>query len=79
MRQVVLYTRPGCHLCDDTKRQLNIAANKLGFSVNEINIEDDPALRIRYSQDVPVVTVQGQEAFRHCFDGVKLRKLLTTN
>lgn len=79
MRQVVLYTRPGCHLCDDVKDQLNLAASQLRFSVNEINIEDDPALRIRYGQDVPVVTVQGQEAFRHHFDGVKLRALLAMN
>ena len=79
MRQVVLYTRPSCHLCEDVKNQLNLTASQLGFSVNEINIEDDPALRIRYGQDVPVVTVQGQEAFRHRFDGAKLRALLAMN
>ncbi|MBG99925.1 MAG: glutaredoxin [Solibacterales bacterium] len=79
MRQVVLYTRPNCHLCEDAKNQLNLAASQLSFSVNEINIEDDPVLLVKYGQDVPVVTVQGQEAFRHHFDGVKLRALLAMN
>ena len=77
MRRAVLYTRPGCQLCDEVKRQLNALAGELGFSVDEVNIETEPALRVRYGHDIPVVVVDGREAFRHRFDDAQLRKLLT--
>ena len=79
MPQVVLYTRPGCHLCDDVKQQLAVLATELAFSVDEVNIESEPALRVRYGHDIPVVTVEGREAFRHRFDGPRLRKLLAAH
>ena len=76
MHQVILYTRPGCHLCHDMKRRLTLAAKELRFVINEMNIEDSPTLRVRYGQDIPVVMVNGEEAFRHRFDIVRLRRLL---
>ena len=79
MPRVVLYTRPGCHLCDDVKRQLATLASELEFSAEEVNIESEPALRVRYGHEVPVVTVEGREAFRHRFDGPGLRKLLAAH
>lgn len=77
MRRVVLYTRPGCRLCDEVKRQLYALTGELGFSVDEVDIESEPALRVRYGHDIPVVMVEGREAFRHRFDGAGLRKLLS--
>ena len=79
MPQVVLYTRPGCHLCDEVRQQLDALGSELAFSVDEVNIESEPALRVRYGHDVPVVTVEGREAFRHRFDGPGLRKLLAAD
>ena len=79
MRQIVLYTRLGCRLCDDVKRRLDFVASELRFSINEINIEDDPELRVRYGHDIPVVMVGEEEAFRHNFDDVRLRQLLGAN
>ena len=79
MPRVVLYTRPGCHLCDDVKPQLAVLASELAFSVDEVNIESEAALRVRYGHDIPVVTVEGREAFRHRFDGPGLRKLLAAH
>ncbi len=79
MSRVVLYTRPGCHLCDDVKRQLATLASELEFSVHEVNIESEPALRVRYGHDIPVVTVEGREAFRHRFDGPRLREFLAAH
>lgn len=79
MPQVVLYTRPGCHLCDDVKQHLAALATELTFSVDEVNIESEPALRVRYGHDIPVVTVEGREAFRHRFDESRLRKLLAAH
>ena len=76
MLQIILYTRLGCRLCDDVKHQLDFVARELKFYINEINIEDDPELRVRYGHDIPVVMVRGKEGCRRNFDGARLRQLL---
>lgn len=61
--RVTIFTRPGCHLCDEAKAA--IAASGIDVSLQEVNIDDDPALRRRYTNDIPVIEVDGVEAFRH--------------
>jgi glutaredoxin len=63
--QVILYTRPGCHLCDDAKLAMQAADCANEYTLQEINIESDPELLRRYQYDIPVITVDGVEAFRH--------------
>lgn len=61
---VTLYTRPGCHLCEVAKEQM-LAANCADLYVlEEINIESDPVLVDRYGVKIPVVTINGSDAFR---------------
>ena len=63
--KVVLYSRPGCHLCEEAKAAMS-AANCAGeYTLNEINIETDPELMRKYTNDIPVITIDGIEAFRH--------------
>jgi len=64
-RQVTLYTRPGCHLCDDAKQAMQGADCDKEYTLEEINIESDPELLRRYQHDIPVITIDGIEAFRH--------------
>jgi glutaredoxin len=64
-RQVILYTRPGCHLCDDAKQTMQAANCSNEYTLQEINIESDPELLRRYQHDIPVITIDGVEAFRH--------------
>jgi glutaredoxin len=64
-RQVILYTRPGCHLCDDAKQAMQAAGCDKEYTLEEINIESDPELLRRYQFDIPVITIDGVEAFRH--------------
>jgi 4a-hydroxytetrahydrobiopterin dehydratase len=63
---VTLYTRRNCHLCDEAKA--NIAASGIAVTLREVDIDDDPALRRRYTNDVPVIEIDGVEAFRHRVD-----------
>ena len=64
MTKVVLYSKLGCHLCEEAKAAI-AAAGCEGYSLEEINIETDPDLLRRYRFEIPVITIDGVEAFRN--------------
>jgi glutaredoxin len=64
-RVVVIYSRPGCHLCDVAKVVIQNAGVSHLFTLEEINIESDGELLRKYKYDIPVVLIDGVEAFRH--------------
>ncbi len=74
--QVILYTRPGCHLCDEAKQAMRAANCSNEYTLQEINIESDPELLRRYQHDIPVITVDGVEAFRHRLTSQAFRERL---
>ena len=63
--RVVIYSRPGCHLCEEAKHAIEAARCPDEYTLVEINIESDPELLRRYQYDIPVITINGAEAFRH--------------
>jgi glutaredoxin len=63
--QVKLYTRPGCHLCEEARQEMQAAGCADSYELEEINIDADPELRRRYGWDIPVVTINGAHAFKH--------------
>ena len=67
MVEVTLYTRHPCFLCDKAKASIRAAESlhRLAVELREVNIDVDPALRERFTNDVPVIYVNGVEAFRH--------------
>ena len=72
MRRVVLYTRDGCHLCDDARDLLF----RHGLRPESVDIDADAELRQRYDTCVPVVVIDGVERFRGRVNEVLLRRLL---
>jgi hypothetical protein len=61
MRAITLYTRPGCHLCDEAREGILALREELGpFELSEVNVERDDALLTRYLERIPVVTVDGE-------------------
>jgi 4a-hydroxytetrahydrobiopterin dehydratase len=64
---VTLYTRKDCSLCDKAKASIRAAASlhRLDVNLREVDIDADPELRARYTDDVPVIHINGVEAFRH--------------
>ena len=72
MHEVILYTRRGCHLCDEAKEVLQ----RHGLAPQSIDIDDDPVLQTRYNECVPVVLIDGVERFRGRVNEVLLRRLL---
>ncbi|WP_062078392.1 glutaredoxin family protein [Demequina globuliformis] len=57
--RVTLYSRPGCHLCDDARRLVEETCAKRGVTWTEVDISTDPALTSQYGEQIPVVTVDG--------------------
>lgn len=70
--QVILYTRAGCHLCDDAHRLLV----RYGLAPELVDIDTQPQLRERFTDCVPVVVIDGKERFRGRINEVLLRRLL---
>ena len=70
--RLVLYTRPGCHLCDDARAVLK----RMGEPFDEIDIESDDALHAAYLERIPVLTLDGLELFDFFVDEVVLRERL---
>jgi glutaredoxin len=73
---VIVYSRPGCHLCDDAKSIIEEVQQEMEFTLEEVNIEHDLDLLQRYRFDIPVITINGVEAFRHRVDQSRLREAL---
>lgn len=61
MRRVVLYTKAGCHLCDEAREHLEDLAADYEFDLAEIDIRSDDALFDRYRYRIPVIVVDGEE------------------
>ncbi|HXM34531.1 MAG TPA: glutaredoxin family protein [Pyrinomonadaceae bacterium] len=63
--KVTIYSKPDCHLCVEAKEVMRgVGCNDL-YTLEEINIESDPELFARYRYDIPVILIDGTEAFRH--------------
>lgn len=63
--ELILYSKPGCHLCDVMKEEIQRAACNELFTLREVNIASDPGLLARYRYEIPVLLIDGVEAFRH--------------
>jgi hypothetical protein len=73
--QIVLYTRPGCHLCDLARETLQKHSDSLPPPI-EVDIDTDPSLRARFSTCIPVVEIDGKIRFRGGVNQVLLRRLI---
>lgn len=60
-RTVMLYGRPGCHLCEAAELDLRAMARELRIVIKLVNIEDDDATLAKYVFEIPVIVCQGVE------------------
>ena len=70
--EATIYTRQGCHLCDDAYEILA----QHGLSIKLVDIDTDPALVDRFDECVPVVEIDGRVRFRGRVEPLLLRRLL---
>ena len=74
--KVTLYTRRGCHLCDEAKRAIDSARRRGLFDYEEFDIDSDPELRRLYNEEVPVIAIDGRKAFKYRLTPEELMKKL---
>jgi glutaredoxin len=73
---VVLYGSPQCHLCDDAREVLEVVREGIPFALVERDITLDDDLHRRYLERIPVVEIDGEEAFELFVDPAELRQRL---
>jgi glutaredoxin len=73
--RVVVYSRQGCHLCDEAWELLERSRAEHGFRLEKVDVDTDPGLKALYGEWVPVVTVNGKIRFRGRVNLVLLRRL----
>ncbi len=74
--RVVVYSRPGCHLCHVALEVVAEVCNDLGETYAVVMIDDDPELRARFSDEVPVTFVDGRQHDFWRVDPTRLRTAL---
>lgn len=74
--ELTLYTRPGCHLCQDAKTLLQALLAEFGATLREVNIDEDRELTERYGSDIPVIFIGAHKAAKHRVDLRQFRRQL---
>lgn len=74
--EVVLYTRSGCHLCDDARAVLERAGRSHPLAVRSVDVDSNPDLAARFGTEVPVVEIDGRVRFRGRVNAVLLERIL---
>jgi glutaredoxin len=73
---VVLYSRPGCHLCDEARAVLDAERARRPFDLEEVDIEADDELLKEFGIRIPVVAIDGVERFEISVDPHELARLV---
>ena len=74
--RITLYSRQGCHLCDDARAVIEQVCAELGETYDEVDIDADPELQRRFGEEVPVTFVDGRQHDFWRVDPVRLRTAL---
>jgi glutaredoxin len=73
-REITLYTREGCTLCEEARVAIVPLVRELGVRLREVDIDDDPVLHDRYTNDVPVIFLGSRMVAQHRVDVARLRR-----
>jgi len=73
-----MYSSPGCHLCDEAWATLLALQSELGYSLDNVDITNDPELERSFRPEIPVVTLDGAKLFKYRVDAGRLRAALNS-
>jgi hypothetical protein len=74
---LTLYSRPGCHLCDDMKAVVERVAQSVPLTIEVVDITTDPVLEARYGLEIPVLLIEGKRAAKYRVSEDELTKILS--
>ena len=78
MTRVTLYGKAGCHLCDEARAEVAAIRAERDFELEEVDVSVDPRLWRDYGERIPVLAIDGEEAFELHVDRVELARRLDT-
>jgi len=73
---VTVYSRPGCHLCEDAISGLQAMLGEYTFVIDEVDITADDELHRAYFERIPVICVAGEELCEHFLQEAPVRERL---
>jgi glutaredoxin len=74
---IIIYSRPGCHLCEEMKTIVARAiADRRDVSLDEIDISTDPALEARYGLEIPVLMIDGKKVAKYRVEEAAVRRAI---
>jgi glutaredoxin len=76
MIPVTIYSRPGCHLCDEMKAVVLQVASSIPLAIEEIDISSSPELERLYGLEIPVLFVAGKKMAKYRVSEEDLRRIL---
>ena len=76
MIALTLYSRPGCHLCDEMKAVVQRVRRGMPMTMEIVDISTDPELDARYGLEIPVLFVDGKKAAKYRVSEEELRRIL---
>lgn len=75
MRQLTLYSKPGCHLCDEMKHVIDAVSARVPLALEVIDISTDEDLMGRYGLEIPVLMIDGKKAAKYRVTAAELERL----
>jgi len=75
-RQIRLYTRRDCCLCEEMKGVVRDVAEEVPLEVEEVDVDSEPDLREKFGAEVPVLFIDGRKAFKYRVAARELKKKL---
>jgi glutaredoxin-like protein DUF836 len=73
---LTLYSRPGCHLCEEMKAEVERASRTVDLTLHEIDISTDPALERVYGLEIPVLMMDGRKVAKYRVTQEELTRML---
>ena len=78
MTNLIIYSRPGCHLCDEMKAVVRRVSASVPISLEEIDISGDTELERVYGLEIPVLLADGKKVAKYRIGEGELLRLLTS-
>jgi glutaredoxin len=75
--RIEIYTRPGCHLCDEALAELQDATSRFDFELVQRDVQENPEWEAEFGLEVPVIFIDGRKAFKYRIPPGELRKRLS--
>jgi glutaredoxin len=76
MRVITVYSKEGCHLCEDAIAGLQAMSGELEFQIEELDITSEDSLHRDYFDRIPVISIEGEEICEHFLQEALVRERL---